>query len=176
MVLLTITCIIYAITSWFEVMFLREWTLGIKPVVFFGVISLFDAAAIQAFFGMPLLATFAKLMPTSIETSMFALMTGLINLSFHFLSKMVGNVYNALFFKVDKENLEDLWKCFLLQTFCSLLPLAFLWILPNREEVEEVQKRIKEEEEQQNGETKDEKDEIELQKVTEGDRSVNAIQ
>ena len=96
-VLMLITCVIYCLTSGAEVMFLLEVTLGLSPVVFFAVISIFDSAAIQAFFGMPLLAIFAKLVPTSIESSMFAMLTGLINLSFHFLSKILGVLINMFF-------------------------------------------------------------------------------
>ena len=155
-----------------EVMFLKGWTLGIKPVIFFGFVSLFDAAAVYAFLGMPLMAVFAKLMPTSIESSMFALMTGLINLSLYFLSKLIGNLWNKLFFNVTNENLTELWKLFVLQTILSLVPIAFIWILPNRQEVEAVQKRIKDEVESQ--ETTDNIEEIEIQKVSD-DNEISAI-
>ena len=137
-VLMLVTCIIYCLTSGAEMMFLLEVTLGISPVVFFAVVSIFDAAAIQAFFAMPLLAIFAKLVPTSIESSMFAMLTGLINLSFQFLSKILGVLIN-MFFGVTNENLVDLWKLYLIQSICGLLPLALLWLLPTPEEITEVQ-------------------------------------
>ena len=136
-VVMIVTCLLFLFTSGFEVMFLRDWTLGMSPVVFFAIISIFDAAAIQAFFAMPLLATFAKLVPTSIESSMFAMITGLINLGFQFLSKQIGLLINK-FVGVSNDNLTDLWKLFFIQSICSLLPLTFLWLLPTKEEVDAV--------------------------------------
>ena len=51
---------------------------------------------------------FAKLIPANIESSMFAMLTGLINFSNLFASKMLGNYINT-YFGVTEENLEDLW-------------------------------------------------------------------
>lgn len=51
---------------------------------------------------------FAKMIPSNIESSMFAMLTGLMNLSNGFSSKMLGNLINS-FVGVHESNLQDLW-------------------------------------------------------------------
>ena len=72
---------------------------------------------------------------------MFAMLTGLMNLSNGFTSKMLGNAINS-FVGVHEKNLTDLWVLYIIQAACSLLPLAFIWLIPNKLEVEGVQKAI----------------------------------
>ena len=51
---------------------------------------------------------FAKMIPSNIESSMFAMLTGLMNLSNGFTAKILGNIIN-IFVGVKEENLKDLW-------------------------------------------------------------------
>ena len=92
---------------------------------------------------MPLLSLFAKIVPESIESSIFALLMGLLNLSFGVFGKGIGNAINWMFFEVDKENLDDLWKLYVVQAVSCLLPLVFIGLLPSREEVNECQEKLK---------------------------------
>lgn len=80
---------------------------------------------------------FAKLIPANIESSMFALLTGLMNFSNLFASKMLGNYINT-FFGVTEENLGELWKLYIVQIFCCVIPVFFICLLPNRMAVEQV--------------------------------------
>ena len=57
---------------------------------------------------MPSMVVFAKLIPPNIESTMFALLMGLLNFSNLVFSKYLGNFINT-FFNVTEENLEDLW-------------------------------------------------------------------
>ena len=91
---------------------------------------------------MPTMALVAKMIPPTIESALFAFFTGLGNLNKHFLAKILGNLIN-LYFKVDKENMDDVWKLFVVQGLCALVPLAFIWILPTAGEVKVVQEKIK---------------------------------
>ena len=84
---------------------------------------------------------FAKMIPSNIESSMFAMLTGLMNLSNGFSSKMLGNGINH-FVGVHEKNLEDLWILYVIQACCSLLPLAFVWLVPSKGTVESIQKAI----------------------------------
>ena len=74
---------------------------------------------------------------------MFAMITGFLTLSYYFLARIIGNIVNK-FVGVTKESLSDLWKLFLIQAIAALIPLAFVWLLPNRAQVEVVQNRIQE--------------------------------
>ena len=60
---------------------------------------------------MPLLATVAKLIPHSVEATVFAFFTGINILNQFVISKLIGNMIN-LYFKVDKDSLGNLWKLF----------------------------------------------------------------
>ena len=80
---------------------------------------------------------FAKMIPSNIESSMFAMLTGLMNLSNGFSSKMLGNLIN-MFVGVHESNLKDLWILYIIQASCSLLPLAFIWLVPTSKEVKNI--------------------------------------
>ena len=57
--------------------------------------------------------------------------------------------------------MEDLWKLYVIQCGMCLLPLFFLWLLPTRSQVEEVQKVIEFMEKEETG------------RIVEGDRDIN---
>ena len=80
---------------------------------------------------------FAKMIPSNIESSMFAMLTGLMNLSNGFSSKMLGNAINS-FVGVQESNLKDLWIMYVMQAVCSLLPLLFIGLIPNKQEVNNI--------------------------------------
>ena len=82
-----------------------------------------------AFLGMPLLATVTKLIPHSVEATVFAFFTGVVVLNQLVISKLTGNLVN-LYFKVDKDSLENTWKLFLIQTLCVFAAMCFDWLLP----------------------------------------------
>ena len=58
-----------------------------------------------AFVTLPSMVLFAKLIPPNIESSMFAMLTGLVNLSNFFLAKSLGNFINS-FVGVNEQNLD----------------------------------------------------------------------
>jgi hypothetical protein len=69
---------------------------------------------------------------------MFALLTGVLNFCFGFLSPQLGNFYNR-FIGVAQDNLTDLWKLCLIETCSELFPIFFITLIPTRENVEYVQ-------------------------------------
>mmetsp|Transcript_13829 Transcript_13829/g.9785 ORF Transcript_13829/g.9785 Transcript_13829/m.9785 type:complete len:84 (+) Transcript_13829:219-470(+) len=81
---------------------------------------------------LPAMVLFAKLIPENVETSMFALLTGLLNFSNFFAAKQLGSLINKLFFHVTDQNLEDLYKLIIVQTFAVLIPLTFVCLIPSR--------------------------------------------
>ena len=91
---------------------------------------------------MPLLATVTKLIPHSVEATVFAFFTGVVVLNQLVISKLTGNLVN-LYFKVDKDSLENTWKLFLIQTLCVFAAMCFDWLLPTVSQVDKVQEQIK---------------------------------
>ena len=85
-----------------------------------------------AFKMMPILTLVAKLIPVTIESTMFSFFTGLGILSWQFFSRMWGNIIN-LFFKIDKENINEIWKLYATAAVCSFIPITIIWLLPSTE-------------------------------------------
>ena len=83
----------------------------------------------------------AKLIPCHIEASMYAVFTGIFNLSKSFLAPQIGNFYN-LFVGVTTDDLSQLWVLFAISMASSVVPLAFIWIVPKRAEVSMYQEVI----------------------------------
>ena len=106
--------IMFSITSVGEVFFLREVYFGLTPEWFSAVHALVDAVVLKALVLMPLLSLVAKVVPESVESSLFALVMGVFNLALGVVNKVTGNLINKLFFGVSKENLSELWKLYLL--------------------------------------------------------------
>jgi hypothetical protein len=82
---------------------------------------------------------FAKIIPEKIESSMFAFVTGLAALCSMFISPNLGILY-AYLLDVNNSNLQELWKCELIQAVSALIPLAFVWLIPKRAQIEKVQR------------------------------------
>ena len=83
-----------------------------SPWPYFALVMLFSESVYFAFEVMTALTLFAKIMPPHIESSMFALVTGILNFSYWFLARFLGNFVN-LFFGVNKNDLDDTYKLFL---------------------------------------------------------------
>ena len=91
----------------------------------------------MAFFDLPIMALFAKITPANIEGTVFAMLTGLVNLSAGILSPLCGTIIDKLFFNITQENLDDQNMAHLVwtATFMSLLPLLFMWLIPLRRQI-----------------------------------------
>jgi hypothetical protein len=75
---------------------------------------------------------FAKIIPPNIEVSLYALQCGLTKLSNNNLASYVTILWNK-WFNITGENLDDLWKLMVVGMVFSLVPLAFLWMVPSRD-------------------------------------------
>jgi hypothetical protein len=82
---------------------------------------------------------FAKLIPEKIEASLFAFLTGLSNLNNLFISNNLGNLIN-LWVGVNNDTLDKTWELYAIQGALSLVPLAFIWLVPKRTQVTKVQR------------------------------------
>jgi len=140
-IMMVIACFTNLLGSIGCILFVREIYFGLDPLAFMLLTSTVTDLLQDAFQRLPGMVLFAKMIPSNIESSMFAMLTGLMNLSNGFTSKMLGNLLNR-FVGVHETNLTDLWVLYVIQAGCALLPLAFIWLIPNKEEVEGVQRAI----------------------------------
>ena len=72
-------------------LYVLKVTLGMSPLLFVALTSTITDTIYLAMSNLPSMVLFAKLIPSSIESSMFALLMGLMNLCTTMLSKLLGN-------------------------------------------------------------------------------------
>lgn len=118
-------------------LFCRNIFMGMGPYWFMIFSTTITDVLYNVFVMLPGMVLFAKLIPANIESSMFAMLTGLMNFSNLFASKMLGNYINS-FFGVTQDSLGKLWYLYVVQIFCCVIPLLFICLLPNRMQVEQV--------------------------------------
>ena len=109
--MMVVACLVNMVGAAFTLLFLRDIMFGMDPYWFMMASSSVTDVLYIAFVNMPGMVLFAKLIPANIESSMFAMLTGLMNFSNLFAAKMLGNYVNT-FFNVTQENLGDLWKLY----------------------------------------------------------------
>ncbi len=80
--------------------------LGINDLVFIVFTSIVTDTLGLAFSMLPMLVLFAKITPKNIEATVFAMLTGVFNLSNSVLSPMMGVLINKVFVNVTTENLD----------------------------------------------------------------------
>lgn len=121
--------------------------IGLGNEVFYAVQSFFLEALSMSFFDLPIMVLFAKITPKNIEGTVFALLTGLINMANGVLSPLSGSVINDLFVEVTMDNLTSDNMSYLawIETFMALLPLLFMWLIPLRKDVLRFQSKVEEE-------------------------------
>lgn len=106
-------CAINLVGALTTVMYCSERTFGLSPLVFVCLTSTVTDTLYSAYTTLPAMVLFAKLIPENVESSMFAMLTGLLNFSNLFLSKELGILIN-LFIGVEyvsetDNNLTDVW-------------------------------------------------------------------
>jgi hypothetical protein len=135
--LLAFAMIVNCFGSVGTLLYVTDNMFGINPIIFVAFTSTVTDTMFLALYYLPSMVLFAKLVPTSIEASMFALLMGILNLSFYVVSKLIGNAYNS-FIGIDKNHLDEIWKLYVIETIGTILPILFLWLLPNKVEVSAV--------------------------------------
>jgi len=138
---MVLACFINLVGAVTCLMFVKNIMLGMSPFIFLIFSDAVTEVLYVCFVTLPSQVIFAKMIPSTIEASMFAISTGLTNFANLYACKQLGNIIN-IFVGVGKENMEDLWKLYIYQAGMCMIPLLFLWLLPTRKQVENVQKVI----------------------------------
>lgn len=107
-IMMIIACFTNLLGSIGCILFVRKIYFGMDPLAFMIMTSTITDLLQDAFQRLPGMVLFAKMIPSNIESSMFAMLTGLMNLSNGFSSKMLGNFINS-FVGVKESSLDDLW-------------------------------------------------------------------
>jgi BT1 family len=135
-----VACFVNFIGAVLTMLFCLKITFGLSNMLFVIFTSTVTDTLHQCFVTLPLLVLFAKLIPDKIEASMFSFLMGILNLNKQFVSTNLGNLIN-IWVGVDLETLEEsTWKLYAIQSFCALIPLIFIRLIPTRTMIRNVQK------------------------------------
>jgi hypothetical protein len=112
-----------------------EW-LGVDDVTYILLTTAVSGTLSECLSQLPTFVLFAKITPNNIEATVFAVLTGLSNFVYLVLSPNIGIVLNKLFVGVTLSNLNNYYKLVVIGLFCSLIPFAFIRLIPTKAEVE----------------------------------------
>ena len=84
--------------------------MGISDLTFVIFSSMITDTLSTAFSQMPILVLFAKITPRNIEATVFALFTGVLNLSAIVISPNIGIIINKIFVGVTLTSLDDYYQ------------------------------------------------------------------
>ena len=131
-----IALLLTTITTAFDIAFVLRLNqyLYINDYVFLFFTNLFEDFLSTRFIIIANGVINARITPNNIEASILAIFTGLGNLGFGLIGTLMGNFWGS-YFRIDGNNLENLYLGLTVKLFCSLLPLLMLNLLPNKEEI-----------------------------------------
>ena len=112
--------------------------MGISDIVFVIVSSVITDTLSTAFSQLPVLVLFAKITPKNIEATVFALFTGVLNLSAIVISPNMGIIINQTFVGVSLSSLDNYYKLVFIQMLLSVVPLFLLFLIPMKEEIDSI--------------------------------------
>jgi BT1 family len=98
------------------------------PDYFFAVIDEGVSQMVNRLKWMPILVLSAKLCPSGIEGTFFALVMSIENVGLLTSSWLGGLLLHVL--RVTRSEFNDLWKAILIRNLMRLLPLLFLFLVP----------------------------------------------
>lgn len=129
-------CFINMLGAATTVLYTKNLTFGLPPLAFVCLTSTVTDTLYNAYTTLPAMVLFAKLIPENVESSMFAMLTGINNFSNLFASKELGifiNHFVGVVYSETYNNLYLVWELYLIQACCCFLPMLFVWLLPTRE-------------------------------------------
>lgn len=124
----------------FDIILILRWNLNLGiPDIWWVGFSSSSLGTLQYAFGvLPAMVLFSKITPAHVEATMFGFTSSVIAIIFP-LSKVCGILWNSLFFHVTNENLEDLYKLYMLQLLMLLIPFSYLRLIPTWAEIRIIQ-------------------------------------
>ena len=96
----------------------------------------------QCFVFMPMNIVFTKICPRHIEATTYALLAGMSNFRLS-IQDWMGAWINKKFVGVTQDDLSRYWVLAVITFACSFWPLFFLWLIPKRKQISDLQERMK---------------------------------
>lgn len=100
------------------VLFTRGYYMGLPPIVFVCLTSTVTDTLYNAWEALPALVLFAKLIPENVESSMFAMLTGLLNFGNLVASKelaiLINKFVGVYFYSSTDNTLYLVWQLYVI--------------------------------------------------------------
>lgn len=87
-------CLLNLLGAITTILYVKQVTFGLSPLTFVVLTSTVMDTLVSAFTVLPAMVLFAKLIPHNVESSMFALLTGVLNFCSLFAAKELGVLIN----------------------------------------------------------------------------------
>ena len=97
----------------------------------------------QCFVFLPMSVIMAKICPKRIEATSFALLAGVSNFR-GTVRSWIGSWVNEKWVGVTESDMSHYWVLVTIGVVCSFLPLLFLWLIPTRLAIKELQESMNE--------------------------------
>jgi Na+/melibiose symporter-like transporter len=113
----------------------KEW--GISDLFFLLFTDVVFSVVGTVLYTLPILALFAKITPPKVEGTIFAFLTGTMNLAGTVISPGMGSFINKQFIGCNKRDLSRYPDLILIQLVCSILTFTLLPLIPTKELIRE---------------------------------------
>jgi hypothetical protein len=123
----------------FDIILVKRWNLVIGvPDIWWVLLSSSSLGTLSFAVGiLPAQVLFSKITPKHVEASVFAFTSSVISIVFP-VSKLVGAFWNLVFFHVSFDNLEDLYKLYILQLSMFVFPFFYVKLIPTWAEIKVI--------------------------------------
>ena len=127
--------IVAVFSTFLNFCFAKRWNtdIGISDLVFLLFTDIVFSVVGTLLYTLPILALFAKITPAKIEGTIFAFLTGTMNLASTVISPGMGTWINHQFVGVNKKDLSNYSTLCLVAFIGSILTLALLPLIPTKE-------------------------------------------
>ena len=92
---------------------------------------------------IPPYALVAKLSGAHVEATIFSFSAAMINMFTVVTPSYMGVFWNKITFNVNQDNLDEMWKLYVLELALTLLCLVYVPLIPTWQEVEDAAEDIK---------------------------------
>lgn len=147
--------VIGVLSSFLAFVFAKRWNLewGVPDLIFLMFTDVVFSTVGVILYTLPILALFAKITPPKIEGTIFAFLTGTMNLANTIVAPNVGAFINHQFVGVNKKDLSNYPTLTLISFIGSVIIFALLPLVPTRTQIKEW-KAIRSEEAEEKAEAR----------------------
>jgi hypothetical protein len=113
--------------------------IGIPDIIFVIFTSTITGTLAMAFSFLPTLVLFTKITPVNIEATIFAMLTGLYNLSNSVIGPLIGS-FLCKWFAVTSDDLSNYYQLIIIQAICVCCSFFYIYLVPLKADIFRVQK------------------------------------